>query len=77
MKVKLIHAADGLRTFAVTPETGDEVVSQIKAFADREKLSAAQLTAIGACSDVMLGYFDWERKQYQLSRQPRRTYPSS
>ncbi len=68
MKAKLIYAADGLRTFAVILETGDEVVSQIKAFADREKLSAAQLTAIGACSEVVLGYFDWERKQYQRNR---------
>jgi uncharacterized protein len=68
MKAKLIHAADGLRTFAVILETGDEVISQIKAFADHEKLSASQLTAIGACSGVVLGYFDWEKKQYKRNR---------
>jgi len=65
MKAKLIHAADGLRTFAVILETGDEAVSRIKAFADREKLSASQLTAIGAFSDVVLGYFDWQDKHYR------------
>ena len=68
MKAKLIHASDGLRTFAVILETGDEAVSQIKAFADREKLSASQLTAIGAFSDVVLGYFDWEHKHYRRNR---------
>lgn len=68
MKAKLIHTADGLRTFAVILETGDEAVCGIKAFADREKLSAAQLTAIGAFSDAVLGYFDWERKDYLRNR---------
>jgi hypothetical protein len=68
MKAKLIHAAEGLRTFAVILETGDEVIAQLKAFADHEKLSASQLTAIGACSDAVLGYFDWEQKQYRRNR---------
>ena len=66
MHSKLIHqSSDGQRTFVVVLETGDEVASQIKAFADREKLKAAQLTAIGAFSDAVLGYFDWEQKQYR------------
>jgi hypothetical protein len=65
MHTKLLHQSDGQRTFAIILETGDEAVSQIKEFADREKLSAAQLTAIGALSEAVLGYFDWERKQYQ------------
>ena len=66
MHTKLIHqSSDGQRTFVVVLETGDEVASQIKAFADREKLKAAQLTAIGAFSDAVLGYFDWEQKQYR------------
>ena len=65
MHSKLIHQSpDGQRTFVVVLETGDEVASQIKAFADREKLKAAQLTAIGAFSDAVLGYFDWGRKDY-------------
>jgi predicted DNA-binding protein with PD1-like motif len=68
MKAKLIHASDGLRTFAVILETGDEAVSQIKEFADREKLSASQLTAIGAFSNVVLGYFEWEHKRYRRNR---------
>ena len=68
MKAKLIHSADGLRTFAVVLQTGDEVISQLKAFADQEKLSASQLTGIGAFGDVLLGFFDWENKQYRRNR---------
>jgi len=66
MRTKLIHqSSDGQRTYAVVLETGEEVAGQLKAFADREKLKAAQLTAIGAFSGAVLGYFDWERKEYR------------
>lgn len=65
MHAKLIDEAGGQRTFVVVLETGEEVMGQLKAFADREKLKAAQLTAIGAFSDTILGYFDWEQKQYR------------
>ena len=34
-------------------------------FAQREKLTAAHFTAIGALQDVTLGYFDWEKKDYE------------
>jgi uncharacterized protein len=65
MQAKLIHEADGQRTFAVIFSTGDEVMAGMKAFAEREHVSAAQFTAIGALADATLGYFDWETKQYQ------------
>jgi uncharacterized protein len=66
MRTKLIHqSSDGQRTYVVVLETGEEVAGELKAFADREKLKAAQLTAIGAFSGAVLGYFDWERKEYR------------
>jgi predicted DNA-binding protein with PD1-like motif len=66
MQAKLIHqSSDGQRTFVVVLETGEEVAGQIRAFANGEKLKAAQLTAIGAFSDAVLGYFNWEQKQYR------------
>jgi uncharacterized protein len=61
---KVIHEAGGQRTFAVVLETGEEAMGCLKAFAEREKLSAAQFSAIGAFSDAVLGYFDWSRKEY-------------
>src|SRR5690242_17536666 len=69
MQHKLIHEAPGQhgpqRTFAVVLETGDEVMACLKDFIAREKIHAAQITAIGALSNVVLNYFDWERKAYQ------------
>ena len=54
MQTKLIHQADRQRTFAVVLQTGDEAVSCLKGFAERERLNAAQITAIGALSDAIL-----------------------
>jgi predicted DNA-binding protein with PD1-like motif len=68
MQSKLLHEADGQRTFALIFETGDELLAGIKDFARRERLAAAQFSAIGAFRDVVLAYFDWETKQYQRTK---------
>lgn len=65
MQGKLLHEHDGQRTFAVIMDKGDEVLSSIKDFAARERVLAAQITAIGALSDVVLRYFDWDAKDYR------------
>jgi uncharacterized protein len=65
MNSKLLNEQDGRRTFAVIMDVGDEVLSSIRDFAGRERISAAQITAIGALSDVVLKYFDWEKKDYR------------
>lgn len=64
MQSKLLNDAGGQRTFAVILATGDEVMACLKEFVTREKISAAQISAIGALSDVVLEYFDWEKKGY-------------
>jgi hypothetical protein len=64
MQSKLLHSADGQRTFAVILASGDEVMASLKDFVSREKIAAAQISAIGALSDVTLLYFDWEKKDY-------------
>jgi predicted DNA-binding protein with PD1-like motif len=64
MESKLLHNTGGQRTFAVIFATGDEVITCLKNFAAREKITAAQISAIGALSDVVLNYFDWEKKDY-------------
>lgn len=56
---------DGLKTFAVILETGDEVSECLLQFAKQNRLAASQITAIGAFSSVVLGYFDWARKDYK------------
>jgi predicted DNA-binding protein with PD1-like motif len=65
MKSKLIHEQHGEKTFALIFETGDEVMANLTDFARSNKLGASHLTAIGACSEVTLGYFDWDKKEYK------------
>ena len=67
MKTKLIN--DGpQKTFVLVLDKDDEVVSSIEGFAREHGIAAAQLTGIGACSDVVLGFFDWETKVASTSR---------
>ena len=64
MKSKLIN--DGpQKTFVLILDKGDEAVSIIEAFARDNKIGAAQLTGVGAFSQTVLGFFDWETKDYQ------------
>ena len=64
MRAKLIH--DGpQRTFAVVLDKGDEVLESLRAFAKEHRLSAAEFTGLGALSDVVLGFFDWDKKDYR------------
>ncbi len=64
MRSKLLN--DGPeRTWALIFDKGDEPVNLITAFAKEHKIKAARLSAIGAFSDVVLGYFDWEKKDYK------------
>jgi len=64
MKSKLLHEAEGQRTFALVFETGEDVVPALRDFAARHGLHASHLTAIGAFSEAVLGYFDWQTKAY-------------
>jgi predicted DNA-binding protein with PD1-like motif len=51
-------------TYALIFDKGDEFLSCMVQFAKQERLSASHFTAIGAFSDVTLGYFDREKKDY-------------
>jgi predicted DNA-binding protein with PD1-like motif len=64
MKAKRLHA-NGERTYALVFDKGDEVVGGLESFAREQGVSAARFTAIGAFSDVKLGYFDRERRNYK------------
>lgn len=64
MRAKLLNE-NGERMFAVVFETGDDPVAGLTRFAEERKLGAAAFTAIGAFSEAMLGYFDWDKKDYE------------
>lgn len=65
MKAKLLDEHDGQRTFVLVFDLGDEVMRGLTEFARRERLRGSRLTAIGALSDAVVGFFDWEEKAYR------------
>jgi predicted DNA-binding protein with PD1-like motif len=64
MRSKLLNA-DPPITYAVVLDTGDEVIDELGKFVREQEVEAASLTAIGAFSRAVLGYFQWETKQYK------------
>ena len=64
MKHKKI-GADGEQTYALVLDPGEEVAGVLQAFAKKLRVTAAHFQGIGALSDVVLGYFDWQKKQYR------------
>ena len=59
--------ADNPKTFVVILDTGDEILSSLKQFAQREHLAASSFKAIGALSDAELGWFNWETRKYETA----------
>src|SRR3954454_94741 len=64
MQQKLLHESTGHRTYAVVLKSGEEVLDVLQSFVREHGITAAQITAIGAFSDVTLLYFDWSKKEY-------------
>lgn len=64
MKSKLIES-DGGKTFAVVFDEGDEAASGLLEFAKRNSLGASQFTGIGGFREVILGYFELDKKDYK------------
>jgi len=52
-------------TFALIFDKGDEFISALTEFAESNNIGGSHFTAIGAFSDVILGYFDRQRKDYK------------
>ncbi|WP_431271804.1 PPC domain-containing DNA-binding protein [Dankookia sp. P2] len=65
MKSQPLHEVQGQRSFVVMLDKGDEVRECLQHLTERERLSAAQVSAIGAFMHARLRYFDWDAKQYQ------------
>jgi hypothetical protein len=63
MKSKLINEV-GEKTYAIIFDKGDEVVEGLLSFAREKKVQASHFTAIGALSDITLGYFNWTKKAF-------------
>jgi uncharacterized protein len=64
MKTKLLQDQMGEQTFALVFDAGEEVLAGLRDFARQANLTAAHFTAIGALSNLVLGFFDPEQKEY-------------
>jgi predicted DNA-binding protein with PD1-like motif len=64
MRWKLLND-DAPVTYAIVLETGDEVMAMLGQFIREQDVEAASITAIGAFSQAVLGYFDWDTKSYK------------
>ncbi len=64
MRSKLLHDG-GEKTWILIFDKRDEVVSGLTRFAEEQRLGGSRFSAIGAFSDVSLGFFDRERKDYR------------
>ena len=64
MQAKVLNEAPE-RTCALVLQTGEEVVAALEGFAQEHGLAATRITAIGALQRAVVGYFDWQRKDYE------------
>lgn len=68
MREKLLDESNDRRTYSLVFEVGEEVVRTLLTFAREQQLEGSHFTAIGAFQDVLLGWFDWDLKDYRPNR---------
>jgi predicted DNA-binding protein with PD1-like motif len=64
MRSKLLESGPA-KAWALILESGDEFSDCISRFATENHLTAASFTGIGAFRQVVVGYFEWDRKDYK------------
>lgn len=65
MDSTLLNESGDRRTWALVFDPGDEVVEGLERFAREHALAGSHLTAIGALRDVVLGFWDPDRRTYE------------
>lgn len=64
MKSQLLEERDE-KTYVVALDAGEEVVASLMAFAKAHDLGTSHISAVGAFSEVLLGFWDVERNHYR------------
>jgi predicted DNA-binding protein with PD1-like motif len=64
MRSRLIAESEGGRRYVLVLERGEELMSEVQAFAERERLRATEFTGIGAVSSAKLAAFDPDTREY-------------
>lgn len=65
MRARRLADHGGESTFVIVFADGDEVIEGLTTFAKQHDISAARFTALGAFSEVTLGFYDLQRKEYR------------
>lgn len=65
MKHQLTSETAELKTWVVVLDEGDEVSECLLDFARSQQLSGAHFTAIGAFRRSVIGYFEWDKREYR------------
>jgi hypothetical protein len=65
VKAKRLGQIDGQIASTLVFDEGDEAKSELERLARERNLTAAHFAGIGAFSELTLGYFDWNRKEYK------------
>jgi predicted DNA-binding protein with PD1-like motif len=65
MQYRKIADEQGLATYALIFEEGDEAFAELQRFARESGVNGASLTGVGAASAAVVGWFDFERKAYK------------
>jgi predicted DNA-binding protein with PD1-like motif len=66
MKVKLLSTEGDARTYMVMFFKNDEAVSGLTEFAGKYKVQSAHFQGIGSSFSAEMGWFDFDRLQYQV-----------
>jgi hypothetical protein len=64
MKYRRLNPINSEGIYALAFDKKDDVIHELLEFATKLELRGAEITGIGAFSDVVLGYFEPNRKQY-------------
>jgi predicted DNA-binding protein with PD1-like motif len=65
MTARELSRSAGGATHVLVFDRGEEVMAALDAWCRDQEVTAARLTGIGAFSDAVLGWFDWEAKRYR------------
>ena len=66
MQSRCVAGGDGAaRTFVAILAPGEEAKRTLLKLARQEELTAASFVALGAFGQAVVGYFDWQQKEYR------------
>jgi uncharacterized protein len=65
LRVKLLSEHDGWREYQLVFEPRTEVMGALTDFVMRNNIRAAHYTALGACTDAVIGYYDPAAHDYR------------